>query len=290
MENIDNALIELIKKASCILPADVLNQIKKAYKKEKKGSPAFSALNDIIKNAEIAEKNSTPLCQDTGTNYFIVKYPKKMDTDFIREKINQNIIKACSLNYLRPNSVDPITGKNTGNNTGKGHPSIDFIQSNSDILEISLMLKGGGCENMGVQYSLPDNKLNAGRDIQGVKTCIIDAVYRAQGFGCAPGIIGVCIGGDRADSIKHAKKQLFRKLGSYNGEKHIADMEKELYKKANKLEIGPMGFGGKTTVLGIFIDYLNRIPASFFVSISYMCWACRRYTLKLNKNGEFTIE
>ena len=290
MQNIDNALLELIKQTSCLLPDDVLSSINNAYNNETENTPAKFALADVIENVKLANEKSTPICQDTGTNYFIVNYPAYMEKSTLEQKIIQSVKKACELNYLRPNSVNPLTNKNTGDNTGKGHPAVDFILWDNDYLEIKLMLKGGGCENMGRQYSLPDETIGADRDINGVKKCILDSVYQAQGFGCAPGILGVCIGGDRADSLKHAKKQLFRKIGSRNPDETLSEIETWSLEKANTLKIGPMGYGGNVTVLDVFVDYLNRIPASFFVSISYMCWACRRKTLKYFSGGRFEIE
>ncbi len=290
MQKIDNALIELIKKCSCELPVDVSSAIKYAYEKENQNTPAKFALGDILENVRLGKQNKTPLCQDTGTNYFVVHYPKKTDIRLLEKKIIESVQTACDLNYLRPNSVNPLTNKNTGDNTGKAHPSIDFDEWDNNYIEIKLMLKGGGCENMGKQYSLPDETLNAGRDINGIKKCVLDSVLKAQGFGCSPGILAVCVGGDRADSMKNAKKQLFRKIGSVNTDSNLAEIEHWIFEKANSLEIGAMGYGGKTTLLGVFVDYLNRIPASFFVSVSYMCWACRRKTLKYYADGRFKIE
>jgi fumarate hydratase class I len=143
-----------------------------------------------------------------------------------------------------------------------------------------LMLKGGGCENVGAQYSLPNTKLGADRNLAGIKKVILDAVYQAQGQGCAPGILGIGIGGDRETSYMISKKQFFRKLDDKNPNPDLAALEEEILEKANQLGIGPMGFGGKTTLLGVKADWAHRLPASFFVSVSYMCWAERRRTMK----------
>jgi fumarate hydratase class I len=151
---------------------------------------------------------------------------------------------------------------------------------------ISLMLKGGGSENMSAQYSLPNSKIQAGRDMEGVRRCILDAVFQAQGQGCAPGILGVCIGGDRASGYLVAKKQLFRKLGDMNPLPLLASLEQTVLKEANELGIGPMGLGGKTTLLGVKIGTAGRHPASYFVTISYSCWATRRYTVELTETGD----
>jgi fumarate hydratase class I len=215
----------------------------------------------------------------------------------ITAQIQEATVKATELAYLRPNAVDSITGVNSGNNIGIGAPIIEFHpppappthpqplprgeigEWESETVRIDLMLKGGGCENVGAQYSLPNSELKANRDLEGVKKVVLDAIYRAQGLGCAPGIIGVGIGGDRGASMLLAKKQLFRKLDERNPIPELADAEEELLQKANTLKIGPMGFGGVTTVLGIQMGAMHRIPASYFVSIAYMCWADRRRSL-----------
>jgi fumarate hydratase class I len=153
-------------------------------------------------------------------------------------------------------------------------------------IEVKLILKGGGCENCGAQYSLPNKGLNAERDIDGVKRCILDAVLQAQGKGCGPGILGVCVGGDRVTSYMHSKEQLLRTLDDKNQNATLARLESEIMEHSNRLGIGPMGFGGVTTLLACKIGALNRVPASFFVSISYMCWADRRQGAELNVNGK----
>ena len=152
-------------------------------------------------------------------------------------------------------------------------------------MEIRLVLKGGGCENVGIQYSLPDGRLGAGRDLVGVEKVILDAAYQAQGKGCGPGILGVCIGGDRATGYVHSKEQFLRRLDDTNPDAGLAALEARVVEKANRLGIGPMGFGGATTLLGCKAGVLNRLPASYFVSISYMCWAYRRQGATLRPDG-----
>ena len=145
---------------------------------------------------------------------------------------------------------------------------------------VTLLMKGGGSENMSRQYSLPDAALGAGRDLEGVRRCVLDAVQKAQGYGCAPGILGVCIGGDRACGFEEAKHQLLRSLDDSNADPELARLEKRVLKEANSLGIGPMGLGGKTTLLGVKIGSRPRVPASFFVTVAYLCWAARRQTVK----------
>jgi fumarate hydratase class I len=195
----------------------------------------------------------------------------------LHQQIEDAVVQATKKAYLRPNSVDSVSGKNSGNNLGGRHfPSIHFEEVEGDTLTIELMLKGGGCENVGAQYSLPSDALNAGRDLAGVRRVVLDAVCQAQGQGCAPGILGVAIGGDRGSGYYASKETLYRKLDDTNPDPQLEALEKRMVKEGNQLDIGPMGFSGATTLLGTKITHLNRLPASFFVSVSYMCWAYRR--------------
>jgi fumarate hydratase class I len=244
----------------------------------------------VLENVTLAEEGSTPICQDTGTPIFHVRYPEGWSTRKLRAQIEEAVREATRQNYLRPNSVDTITGKNTGDNSGDQHyPTIHFEEVDGETLTVELMLKGGGCENVGAQYKLPDNRLNAGRDLEGVRKVVLDAVFQAQGKGCAPGVLGVAIGGDRASSYVASKETLYRPLDDGNPEPELAALETQLTEEANQLGIGPMGFGGKTTVLGTKITGLHRLPASYFVSVSYMCWAYRRRKMTY-QNGEASYE
>lgn len=278
------ALLETIRLSSTDLPKDVEDALKKAVTKEDEGSSAKNALNTILENIALARKQSTPICQDTGALIFYVDFPEASSEKKYKDAITQAVKEATAKQYLRPNAVDPITGKNSGDNTGVNAPYIHFHQWDKDYVRIRFMQKGGGCENCGTQYRLPDLNLGAGRDLKGIRKCIIDAVNNAQGQGCAPGIIAVGIGGDRALSQILAKEQLFRKLGERNENKEIAELETKLIEELNTLGIGPMGFGGKTTVLDVLIGSQHRHPATFYVSIAYMCWADRHKTLTIKGN------
>lgn len=278
-------ILEMIRRSSTDLSTDVEEAITKAAGAEAEGSPAKNAFNTILENISLARKQSTPMCQDTGALIFYVDYPAGEKEAPYVEAIKEAVKEATAKQYLRPNAVDPITGKNSGNNTGTNAPYIHFHQWEENYTRIRFMQKGGGCENCGNQYRLPDIPLGAGRDLKGVRKCIIDAVYNAQGQGCAPGIIGVGIGGDRALSHILAKEQLFRKIGERNADKDVAALEESVLQDINKLGIGPMGFGGKTTALEVLIGFQHRHPATFYVSIAYMCWADRRKMMTI-KNGE----
>jgi fumarate hydratase class I len=286
MTKLKESLLELIKSTSTKLPKDITDVISQYCSKEKSGTPAKYAMDIIKENFRLAEEIEQPICQDTGSIIFFVKVPKGFDqVEFIKEA-KEAVVEATEKGYLRQNSVDPLTGKNSGNNLGPGSPQFHFEQWNKDEADIRLILKGGGCENVGIQYSLPNAKLDAQRNIDGVRKCIIDAALQAQGKGCAPGVLGVCIGGDRSLAYVHSKEQLLRKLDDKNPNQTLAELETEVVQKANGLGIGPMGFGGKTTLFGCKIGFLNRLPASYFVTISYMCWAYRRQGVVLDIEGE----
>ena len=277
MQDITDKILELVRLTSTDLPPDIEESIRQAVDVEETGSAARGALETILKNVELSRQNSTPICQDTGTPIFYVYYPSEWSTRQLRQQIEEAVVSATKKAYLRPNSVDSISGKNSGNNLGGRHfPSIHFEEVEGDSLTIELMLKGGGCENVGAQYSLPNDVLGAGRDLAGVRKVVLDAVYHAQGQGCAPGILGVAIGGDRGSGFYASKETLYRQLDDTNPDPQLDALEKRLVDEGNQLGIGPMGFGGKTTLLGTKITHLNRLPASFFVSVSYMCWAYRR--------------
>lgn len=282
MQDLTALVLELIRLAATDLPPDVEARLREAVEQEEPGSAARGALETILKNVEMARQNSTPICQDTGTPLFYVKYPQGWSTRRLREQIQQAVAEATRRAYLRPNAVDSITGKNTGNNLGDDHfPTIHFEEAEADSLQIDLMLKGGGCENVGAQYSLPNSTLGAGRDLAGVRKVMLDAVYKAQGKGCAPGILGVAIGGDRGSSYAASKETLLRQLDDTNPNPELAELEQRLTEESNQLGIGPMGFGGETTILGTKITATHRLPASYFVSVSYMCWAYRRRRMTL---------
>jgi len=280
------SLIELIKTTSAVLPDDVQKVILEALHREEKNTTAEYAMNIIKANIELAKKKSQPLCQDTGTVLFYISHPIGFDQNKFSSYIHTAVVKSTELGFLRQNSVDSLTGENSGMNVGPGHPSIHYHQHKKKTVEVKLMLKGGGCENVGAQYSLPHTPLDAGRDLNGVRKVILDAVHKAQGKGCGPGVLGICIGGDRGAGYIESKEQLLRRLDDTNSNKELAELEEEIVQTSNKLGIGPMGFGGKTTLLGCKISALNRLPASFFVSISYMCWAYRRQGIELGDKNQ----
>ena len=281
-----DSLIELIRRTSAELPDDVNAALVRSLEAEKKGTIAESALKIIERNIELAKRKSQPICQDTGSVIFYVGCPVGTDQITFEETAREAVKQATKKGYLRQNSVDSITGKNDGTNLGPGAPAIHFHQHRSPETDVRLVLKGGGCENVGAQYSLPIVKLHANRDLDGCRRVILDAMLQAQGKGCGPGILGVCIGGDRATGYEYSKQQFLRLLCDRNPDAQLDALEQDILKTANELGIGPMGFGGKTTLLGVKICAANRVPASYFVSVSYMCWAYRQQGVVLDAEGK----
>jgi fumarate hydratase class I len=286
MRNLRANLLELIRRTSAELPDDVFRAVDAGAKAEQTGTSAGYAMDIITKNIDLARRKSQPLCQDTGSILFFVRAPVGFDQIAFEAAARAAVAAATAKGYLRQNSVDSVTGKNSGNNLGPGSPTVHFHQHRGTRQDVRLILKGGGCENVGAQYSLPDTRIGANRDLDGVRKAILDAVLQAQGKGCSPGILGVCVGGDRATGYLHSKEQLLRTLEDANPDRALGALEHDVVQTANKLGIGPMGFGGKTTLLGCKIGALNRLPASFFVSVSYMCWAYRRQGFLLNDQGK----
>jgi fumarate hydratase class I len=292
MEFLFNSLLELITQTSTNLPPDVRAAMGLALERETPGTQSHQALSIIASNTDMAYEDEGPICQDTGMPTFIVHTPVGVNQMVIAKAIREAVAEATRRGKLRPNSVDSLTGVNSGNNLGPETPVIHFEQHESDEIEVKLVLKGGGCENKNIQYSLPcelDHLGRAGRDLAGVKKCILHAVWQAQGQGCAPGALGVCIGSDRAHGYALAKMQLFRTLDDTNPCAELAKLESEIVEEANKLGIGAMGLGGGVALIGCKITAANRLPASFFVSVAYDCWAFRRLGVKLDaRTGAIT--
>jgi fumarate hydratase, class I len=285
MDKLRESMYELIVETSTKLPKDVRRAIAKAKAKENAGTRAAMSLATITNNIVMADENVSPICQDTGLPTFKIKTPVGVNQLKIKEAIYWAIAEATKHGKLRPNSVDSLTGENSGDNLGMGTPVIKFEQWEKDYIDARLVLKGGGCENKNIQYSLPcelEGLGKAGRDLDGIRKCILHSVYQAQGQGCSAGFIGVGIGGDRTSGYELAKEQLFRSVDDVNPNESLKELEEYVMENANKLGIGTMGFGGETTLLGCKVGVINRIPASFFVSVAYNCWAFRRLGVKLN--------
>ncbi|ANB60447.1 hydrolyase, tartrate alpha subunit/fumarate, Fe-S type domain protein [Anoxybacillus amylolyticus] len=290
MEKFQESMYQLIVETSTKLPKDVRRAIAKAKLRENAGTRAAMALTTIAENIQMADENVSPICQDTGMPTFKIKVPVGVNQLKMKEAIHRAIAQATKDGKLRPNSVDSLTGENSENNLGDGVPVIKFEQWEKDYIDVRLILKGGGCENKNIQYSLPcelEGLGRAGRDLDGIRKCILHAVFQAQGQGCSAGFIGVGIGGDRSSGYELAKEQLFRSVDDVNPNEELRKLEDYIMENANKLGIGTMGFGGETTLLGCKIGVMHRLPASFFVSVAYNCWAFRRLGVKVNpETGE----
>ncbi|GGF98332.1 fumarate hydratase [Paenibacillus abyssi] len=290
MQRFEESVYQLIVETSTNLPGDVRQAIKAAQEAEDRATRAGLSLSTIATNIEMAECNVSPICQDTGMPTFIVHTPVGANQIIMKQQIRSAIARATKDGKLRTNSVDSLTGANTGDNLGPGTPVIHFEQWEKDDIDVRLILKGGGCENKNIQYSLPaeiEGLGKAGRDLDGIRKCIMHAVYQAQGQGCSAGFIGVGIGGDRTTGYELAKQQLFRRVDDTNPNEDLRKLEEYVMENANKLGIGTMGFGGQVTLLGCKVGVMNRLPASFFVSVAYNCWAYRRQGVLLSaESGE----
>jgi fumarate hydratase class I len=288
MEFLATSLLELITQTSTNLPPDVRQAMSRAAGVETPGTQSSQALKIMLSNIDMACADHAPICQDTGMPTFLVHTPVGVNQIRIRRAISEAVAEATRRGMLRPNSVDSLTGKNSGNNLGEETPIVHFEQWEEDEIEIKLILKGGGCENMNIQYSVPcalDHLGRADRTLEGVRKCILHAVWQAQGHGCAPGAVGVCIGSDRAHGYAMAKQQLFRTLDDVNPNAELAALEARIMDEANRLGVGAMGFGGKVSLIGCKIAAANRLPASFFVSVAYDCWAFRRLGVRLDAHS-----
>jgi tartrate/fumarate subfamily iron-sulfur-dependent hydro-lyase alpha chain len=287
-EVIIKAVVEGLRAASIYLPPDVKEALVKAHREET--NPAARAqLEAILRNIELAEKLKAPICQDTGLVTYYVKLGAKFpDISVVEEALVEATRVATREIPLRPNSVDPFTGRNPGDNTGRYTPVIiwDSIDPKGDYLEITVVPKGGGSEYVAVFTMIPP-----GKGLEGVREVVLDAVVKAGAMPCPPTIIGVGIAGTADMAIHLAKKcAVLRKVGSRHPERVIADLEERLLREVNELGIGTMGMGGKTTALDVHVDYAYRHPATYAVAVVFQCWAARRATVTIKPSGEYTVK
>jgi len=282
MLKLRDGIIELYKKVATSIPSDVEEALKNAFLNETYPL-AKESLNIILQNIKMARKEMRPICQDTGFPVFYANVPKGLSHKIIKEVIIDATRIATNKIPLRPNAVDVITEKNSGDNVGSYFPLIYIEETEDQSLTVDLMLKGGGCENIGQIYKLPTmirledkEEIAAERDFNGVRKCVLDAVFKAQGKGCPPYTIGIAIGGAKDQAAFLSKKQLLRRISDTNPNAEITDLENKILNDINSLGIGAAGLGGKNTAIGVKIAAAHRHPASYFVDISFSCWANRR--------------
>ncbi len=282
---IKKSVIEALRKAVTELPPDVVEALKKAYEEED-NEAAKAQLKAILDNVEIARKTGKPICQDTGLIIYYVRVGSRFPLiDKLENILVEATREATREIPLRPNSVNPFTGKNSGDNTGRYVPYIHWEIVPGDELWIDVVPKGGGSEAVAVLKMPPP-----GRGLAGVKETVIDAVLNAGAKPCPPTIVGVGIGGGADIATVIAKKQaVLRKIGSKNPDPELAKLEEELYNALNELGIGAMGMGGKHTVLAVHIDYAYRHPATYPVAVVFQCWAARRASIHLKPDGSYEI-
>ncbi len=280
---VENAAFNLIKQAVIYLPEDVKQALQKACTEETNAT-AKTQLKAILDNIALAEERQAPLCQDTGAITFYVKAgAQAKHLDKVAEALASATRKATREIPLRPNAVNPFTQKNSGDNTGRFTPHVHWEIVAGDSLELTVMPKGGGSENVCVVKMLLPSE-----GISGLKKFVVDAVVNAGAQPCPPTILGVAVGGGADVATSLAKKTLLKPLNEANADPAVARLEQELLEAVNMTGIGPMGLGGKTTVLGVHIDYAHRHPASFPAAVAFNCWAARRASARITTGG--TIE
>jgi len=277
---IEDVAFNLLKLAVIKLPLDVKEALKRAYNEETSEAGRVN-LKAILTNIEFAEKLSTPICQDTGTIIFYVKAgAQARDLEKVEVMLQNATKRATKEVPLRPNAVDPFTRRNSGDNTGRFIPYINWEVTGGNNIEITVLPKGGGSENVCAL-----GMITPGEGVRGLKKFVIDTVIKAGAKPCPPNILGVGIGGGADIAMKMAKKALLRPINKPNPNPELAQLEKELYEAANSTGIGPMGLGGKFTVLGVNVEYAHRHPASYPVAVAFQCWAARRATARINADG-----
>ena len=280
--DIQNAVVELLRKTVVKLPSDVEQALNKAYETETDEVPRMQ-LKAILDNIDLAKKGNTPMCQDTGVTIFYVTLPKECKVD-VEKGIIEGVRRATKEVPLRPNAVHPITRKNPGDNVGDRMPYINWKVGDKDYIEITVMTKGAGSENMSALAMLTPS---AG--LKGIKEFALGTLLRAGSNPCPPTIIGMGIGGSSDICMKLAKEALLRPLDQRHADPEIAKLETELYEAINMLGIGPMGLGGKTTMLGLNIEYAYCHTASLPVAINVQCWAGRRGNVRIYPDGKTTF-
>ncbi|MCE9614200.1 MAG: fumarate hydratase [Lentisphaerae bacterium] len=285
MSHWEKNLFALIRRTSTDLPADVEQALRRALREEEQDSHAAWALETILDSVRLAREKDIPLCEDTGTLIFYYSVPVGFDTNALAARTQSVVARATRLGYLRQNTLDAVSGAPFVTNVAQSSPVMHFQQGARKTVDVRLVMKSAASENEGRQYVLPDMELEADRSLGGVRRCILDALWRAQGNASGPGVIGVCVGGDRATGYAQSKLQYLRRVGARSPVKALARLEDQVLKDARKLGIGPLGLGGRSTLLGACVDALSRLPSSYFVTVSFMGWMFRRRGALLGPEG-----
>lgn len=278
-------LTKLIVNTSIQLPDDVIQKLQELSKKETSGM-ARVFYDAMLKDIELAKELNSPCCQDTGILQFYIK----IGTGFplineIEECVFKASLAACSLAPLRPNVIDPFTGKNTGNNVGCGTPLIDYkLMPNNNDIEIYLYMAGGGCSMPGAaKVFLPIDGFEA------IIQFVFEQICSLGINACPPLLIGVGVANSADIAAKLSKQALLRPVGSLNPNSRAAAFERMLETKLNELKIGPGGITGSSSVLGVHVEYSGRHPATLAAGISIACWAHRRSAIKINSDGDYEL-
>ncbi|MBA3044829.1 MAG: fumarate hydratase [Candidatus Thermoplasmatota archaeon] len=279
-ETLINKLVKGMRDGAIELPADVTLKLESSYQSETDDIPKMQ-FKAILDNIKLAHDEGLPLCQDTGIQVFFIKagydFPYLND---IHKAIPLAIERATKEIPLRPNTVDPFTGKNPKNNLGHNMPAVTVELVEGDSATIHILPKGGGSENMSALWMLTPTQ-----GFKGLKKKVLEHIQFAAGKPCPPIILGIGVGGGADMAMKLAKKALLRPLDSTNPNGNIAAMEKDILDAVNELGVGPMGLGGKTTALAVNIEYTSRHPATFPTALVIQCWCDRRATIRISKDG-----
>lgn len=284
-KKIHDVLLHLLQLNALSVPANIEALLKEKLGEERgAGSEiAVQQIGLILDNFKYAAEKKLPACQDTGMiNIFIYYSDKvKFPADF-KNVIDQTVSEATNSIPLRPNTVDPFTGKNHGDNLGHNTPPVYYeFDPTIDYIKIIVLNKGGGAENMSKLLML-----NASIELEDIEKEILKMVKQAGGKPCPPIILGIGIGGDALNCMYLAKKALSRPLFDRNPRKEARELEERLLHKINELNVGVMGLGGSTTCLDVRVEYAFRHPASFPVGVIFQCYSHRISSAELDANLE----
>lgn len=268
-DDLVDTVVKILRRAETELDDDVIKALRAAYETEE-NKMAKTNLENILKNIEVSKEDQVPMCQDTGLPVFFVELGKRSSFDFdLNKAIRDGVVRATREIPIRPNSVHPLTRKNSGDNTGMHMPLINTEIVEGDGLKLTVMPKGAGAENLSaLKMFLP------GEGDQ-IPHFVAQLVKNAGGKPCPPVFIGVGIGSTFDGAAKLSKKALLRDVTQMN------DYEKEILGKVNKLGTGPMGMGGKSTALAVLVEMGHCHTASLPVAVNLQCWANRRASATL---------